>query len=299
MWFKNFQLYRLSLPFDLNIDQLNQKLGSFAFAPCNGGDLQSEGWLSPRENDLLAHQLGSHFLMMFGVEKKLLPASVINQVTKARAVELEEQQGFPPGRKAIKNLKELVREELLPRAFSILRTTRVWIDSENGWLVIDTPSASKADEVLKGLLKVHAFSLSALKVNVSPQTAMTEWLATECPPKGFTLDQNTELRSSTDDKAAVRYVNHSVDSKEVQWHIEGGKRCTKLALTWNDRISFSLTDSLVIKQVKALELLVEKEKQMMGDADERLDADFVLMANEVSGLLDDLVFSLGGESQLK
>ena len=97
-------------------------------------------------------------LLMLGTEKKLLPASVINQVTKARAAEIEEQQGFKPGRKQMKELKEQVTDELLPRAFSIRRDTRVWIDPVNGWLVVDSSSPAKADEILKLLLEGGRFA---------------------------------------------------------------------------------------------------------------------------------------------
>jgi DNA recombination-dependent growth factor C len=45
-------------------------------------------------------------LLTLATEKKLLPSSVINQVAKARAAEQEEQQGFRPGRKQMKELKE-------------------------------------------------------------------------------------------------------------------------------------------------------------------------------------------------
>ncbi len=73
----------------------------------------------------------------------LLPTTVVNQVTRARAAEIEEQQGYKPGRKQLKELKEQVTEELLPRAFSNRRDTRVWIDPDNGWLAwilcIQTP----------------------------------------------------------------------------------------------------------------------------------------------------------------
>jgi hypothetical protein len=84
-------------------------------------------------------------------EKKLLPTSVVNQVTKARALKAEEQQGYQRGRKQMKEIKERVIDELLPKAFDVYRDTRVWIDPVNHWLVIDAAASGKADEVL-GLL---------------------------------------------------------------------------------------------------------------------------------------------------
>ncbi len=53
----------------------------------------------------------------------------------------------------MKEIKERVTDELLPRAFSVYRDTRVWIDPINRWLVIDAAASSKADEVIGMLAK--------------------------------------------------------------------------------------------------------------------------------------------------
>ena len=74
-------------------------------------------------------------------------------MVKQRAEKLEEEEGFKPGRKRLKELKELVRDELLPRAFSLSSDTRVWIDPVHGWLAVDTGSANKAGEVFTLLVK--------------------------------------------------------------------------------------------------------------------------------------------------
>ena len=70
-----------------------------------------------------------------------------------RIAELEAQQGHRVGRKETKEIKERVTDELLPRAFAHRRTTFVWIDPVNGWLVVDAASPAKADEVLELLGK--------------------------------------------------------------------------------------------------------------------------------------------------
>lgn len=58
------------------------------------------------------------------------------------------QQGYPVGRKQLKELRERVRDELLPRASTRRRRTNVWIYTTSGWLVVDASNASKAEEVL-------------------------------------------------------------------------------------------------------------------------------------------------------
>ncbi|MBY0573129.1 MAG: recombination-associated protein RdgC [Undibacterium sp.] len=295
MWFKNLQIFRLPAPWKVDIAQLNTQLASQAFSQCAASDMQTEGWDSPRGNDALVHSVNQQLLLLLTTEKKLLPSTVVNQVTKVRAAELEEQQGFAPGRKAMKDLKERVTDELLPRAFAIKRQTWVWIDPVNGWLVVDSSSPSKADEVIKLLLKCDKIPLESLRVKVSPQTAMTDWLVGNEAPKGFTIDQDTELRAVTEDKATVRYVRHSIDADDVQRHIANGKQCTKLALTWDDKVSFVLTENLAIKRIKPLDILDEDKDTRTADENERFDADFVLMTAELAKMIDDIVYALGGE----
>jgi recombination associated protein RdgC len=267
-----------------------------AFAPGNSVEMQSQGWASPRDNDSLVYALNGQLLLTFRTEKKLLPASVVTQVTKARAAELEEQQGFKPGRKQMRELKEQVTDELLPRAFSIRRDTRVWIDCRNGWLVIDAASQTVADEV-RGLLvkSIDQLPLGTVRVTQSPVAAMTEWLLSGEGPSGFTVDQDTELRSPTEGNATVRYVGHTLDAEDMRRHIEAGKQCMRLAMTWKDRVSFVLTPSLTIKRIAPLDVLKEASDPTAQGDDELFDSDFTLMTAELERMLGDLVDALGGE----
>ncbi|ODV41459.1 recombination-associated protein RdgC [Cupriavidus sp. UYMMa02A] len=296
MWFKNLQLHRFSAPWSPGADAVEASLAKHAFFPGTSLEMQTQGWASPRDNGQLVHTVGRQMLLTLRTEKKLLPATVVNQVTKRAAPEIEEQQGYKPGRKQIKELKEQVTEELLPRAFSIRRDTRVWIDPDNGWLAIDAASAAKADEVRGMLFKaLDPLPLANLHVNQSPVAAMTDWLSTDIAPTGFTVDQEIELQSGAESKATVRYVRHPLDAEDLRRHISGGKRCTRLAMTWNDRVSFVLTDSLAIKRVAPLDVIKEQADNTVSDEDERFDSDFTLMAGELAGMLGDLTEALGGE----
>jgi recombination associated protein RdgC len=295
MWFKNLQIYRLPARWDMTAERLAEFLAPQAFTPCTSMELQRQGWIPPRPGGALVHAVNQQLLLCLGTEKKLLPSSVINQVAKAKAAELEEQQGFKPGRKQTKELKEQVADELLPRAFSIRSSTFVWIDPVNGWLAIDAASHSRAEDVIRLLLKaVDRFPLDTLRVAQSPLRAMTEWLSADEAPAGFTVDQDTELRALGEGKATVRYVRHTLEADDVQRHIEAGKQCTRLALTWSDKISFVLTESLGIKRIAPLDVLKEADIGASND-DERFDADFMLMTGELAKLLADLVEALGGE----
>jgi len=125
---------------------------------------------------------------------------------------------------------------------------------------------------------------------------MTGWLAADEPPASFSIDQDAELRSSGESGAAIRYVKHSIDADDVRRHIQSGKQCTRLAMTWSDRISFELTEDLDIRKIRALDVLKENHPAQDTDA-EVFDAEFLLIAGEIVKLLADLVDALGGEKQ--
>lgn len=297
MWFKNLQIYRLPAPWAFTPEQLEEALKPQSFVPASSNELLRQGWDSPRGNGSLVHTVNKQMLIVLGTEKKLLPTSVINQVAKAKAAELEEQQGFPPGKKAMKELKERVADELLPRAFAIRSNIWCWIDPVHGWLVVDAASPSKADDVIKHLLKaVDKMPLASLRVQRSPVGVMTAWLEMDEAPHGFTVDQDTELRATGESKAAVRYVKHTLEPDDIRRHIASGKQCTRLAMTWNDKISFVLTESLAIKGIKPLDVLKETDA-VSRDDNERFDNDMLLMTGELSAMLADIVVALGGEAE--
>ena len=83
----------------------------------------------------------------------------------------------------------------------------------------------------------------------------------------------------------------------MRGHIAGGKTATRLALTWNDRISFVLTDQLQIKRLAFLDVLKEDAERRAENADDLFAADFVLMCGELAQLLGHLLEVLGGEGE--
>jgi DNA recombination-dependent growth factor C len=299
MWFKNFQVYRLPKNWQMTAEALAAALEPHAFTPASSNELVRLGWDAPRKDGGLVHAVNKQMLIRLRGEKKLLPATVINQVTKARAAGMEEAQGFAPGKKAMKELKERVADELLPRAFSIESNIWTWIDPVNGWLVVDAASPSKADEVIKLLLKaVDKLPLESLRVQRSPVGVMTEWLQTDEAPAGFTIDQDAIMRATGESKAQVAYKRHTLEPAEVRRHIEAGKQCTRLAMTWESKISFVLDETLAIKSVKALDVLAEETRGTSRNDDERFDGDFMLMTGELAKMLADVVEALGGEATM-
>lgn len=306
MLLKNLTLYRISDRWPARADTLEKKLADLPLKPCGAFAMESIGWMQPRdEGEFLYHQ-NHHWMPALGVEQKLLPATVVRQAVEERAAKLAKKQAFPVGRKQKRDLKEEVLNELMPRALARRRVTRGWVDRDNGLLAVDAASDPKAEQFVETLRRADD-NLGALRLDTqrSPASAMAEWLSKGDAPGKFGIDQDLELRAPDASKASVRYARHTLEGRDIRDHLSAGKTPVKLGLTWNDRISFVLTDTLQVKRVTFLDLLKredggeENNESDAADAAEReaekFEAEFALVTGELSLMLADLVKALGGE----
>lgn len=297
MWFRNLRIYRLSADWRKDPNKLNDLLAQHPLTPCGSLAMKSSGWVAPKAGAFV-HAVNKQWLIALGVEQKLLPMSIIRQVTQERVALMEAEQDRTVGRKEVRDLRENVTLELLPRAFTHRRITLAWIDPVNGWLVLDAASDAKADEFMESLLKAAGDAqVRPVQTELSPSSAMTGWLASGEAPAGFSVDDDLELRASAADQSVIRYVHHALEGEEIQRHIANGKIATRLGMTWNDRISFVLNDKMQVKRLSFLDIVKDDAEQSPKDADEHFDLDFVLMTGELDRLFKDLLLALGGEGK--
>jgi recombination associated protein RdgC len=299
MWFKNLVIYRLPADWSLSAVELESRLEKHALQPCSPFEMLSRGWVPATEGGRLVHTVNQQHLVALGVNQKLLPTSIIRQEAVARAQVLAESQGFPVGRRQMRELKMRVTEELRARALTRRRTTRAWIDPAGGWCIVDAASPGKAEEVIEALRDaLDTFAVQLLDTQRTPHTSMAAWLTHGNAPGRFSIDQDLELQTADKSKAIVRYTRHPLDGAEIRTHLSAGKYPTRLGLTWSDRIAFVLTDKLQVKRVEFLEMTADAaaggESEI--DAADRFDIDFTVMCGELAKLLTDLVQSLGGEN---
>ncbi|MGA0031785.1 MAG: recombination-associated protein RdgC [Burkholderiales bacterium] len=296
MWLKNLVLYRAAEGCFSDADALNDKLAEETLQPCGGYQMESRGWVAPHDEGRYVHQLQKHWLIALGDEQKILPATIIRQQAEEKARVVEQQQGRPVGRKQMREIRDQITSELMPRALARRRTTHAWIDASNQLLAVDTGAGTKAELFMEALRRSDA-ELKAARIDTqrSPAAAMAEWLVKGEAPGAFGIDQDLELRAADASKATVRYARHSLEGREIRDHISAGKTVVKLGLTWNDRISFVLTEELQLKRLQFLDILRRESDSEAGDEAERFDNDFALMTGELALLIRDLLKALGGE----
>ena len=289
MLFKNLFVYRLPEKWSWTAAELEKRLGEFKLRPCGPFDVSTRGWQPVTKTGRLLHTIGRNHMLSLGTNQKLLPGSIIRQMAEERAEAQAEEQGYPVGRRQMREIKAKVADELRARALTRRTSTRAWIDAQSGWFVIDAAGAPRAEAVLETLVStLDSFVPAPLEASRSMHALMTAWLMQGDAPGRFAIDDELEMQSADQTKATVRYARHPLDGKDIRAHLAAGKYPTRLGLTWNSRVSFIVTEKLHMKRVEFLELGQDSADAHEVDPAEQFDIDFTVMAGELSKLLADL-----------
>ncbi|MBT4521416.1 MAG: recombination-associated protein RdgC [Halieaceae bacterium] len=301
MWFKNLRAYRLTKPFDLSPEQLGEQLSRSGFEPCAKSQPLSLGWVSPLggESESLVHAANGRYLIALKREEKLLPSTVVREQVEEKVVEIEADQARKVYRKERLMLKDEIIQDCLPRAFSRSSQTYAYIDTRTNWVFVDAATAARAEELLNILRdNIGSFPVLLPQVNNAPLATMTGWLAHRNLPDDFELGHECELREPSEEGGVVRCRGIDLLSEEVETHLNTGKQVARLSLCWDDRVDLVLAEDLCLRRIRFSEELM-KENDEIPEADNaaRLDADFALMSEAISGLQDRVIALFGGEVQ--
>lgn len=230
-------------------------------------------------------------------EEKVLPSAVINEMVQEKILDTEDREGRKLSKKERTAIKEEICFELLPKAFSFSRKTYAYIDPQQGWLIVDSPSANKAEDLLSNLRKCLGSLPVVPPVTVEkPVAVMTQWLLTQTTPGDVAIEDECELRAPEQEGGIIRCKRHDLTLPEIKNHLDTGKQVIKLAVTWADRISFIVDESLSIKRLRFLDMIQDQVADIeTSDEAEQFDVDFSIMSMELANFLPRLMELFGGE----
>ncbi len=300
MWFKNLTLFRFTEPFTLSPADVEEKLQAMPFKPCGNHEEASFGWTPPlgKNSEQLIHTSNGFIMLCSKREEKVLPSAVINEMVQEKILEIEDRENRKLSKKERTAARDEIMFELLPRAFVFSRKTYAYIDPKGGWLVVDSASAKKAEDLLSNLRKCLGSLPVVPPLTVTkPVITLTQWLfSDELPPADVNIEDECELRAPEEAGGSIRCKRHDLSLPEIKNHLDTGKQVIKLAITWNDRISFIIDEQLGIKRLKFLELIQEQVSDTAAESEiERFDVDFSIMTLELANFLPRLLELFDGE----
>lgn len=296
--FKNLTLYRIAPGWNPTPEAMEKALDSQRFVPCSATQDLSIGWVEPRgeAHGPLVEAIAGQRILRLQIETKAVPGAVVRRKAQEAADHIEATTGRKPGKKETKALREDARMALLPQAFARQQQAWIWIDPERGWLATDASSQGKLDAVVTALVRAFdGLVVTLLNTQVTPQTAMAQWLTAadaEEWPEGLAVERECELRSTDEERSIVRFTRHHLFNDDVRRHVAEGKRPTRLAMSWEGRVGFTLTEGMQLKKIAFLEGVFEDQPK---DEEQTFDSNVAIGTGELRGTLEALIAALGGE----
>jgi len=300
MWFRNIQFYRFEQAFTLSGSALHELLATHQARDCGQMELFCEGWARPLglDGQTLVHETDGCLMLCLRREDKVLPASLLREEVEQKALELEAREARPVGRKERADIREEVLRDLLPRALVRSSHTFAYIDPKNDWLIVNAASSRKAEELIMLLRKtLGTLNVVLPQTGISPEGAMTGWMLDDASlPAGFVAEDECEMRADGEAVSVIRCKHVDLGSKEIRAHVEAGRRVHRMALGWQERLSFVLHDDLSIRRIHYDNELIE-QADAGGDAAAQFDADFAIMSAELGMLIPALLAALDAPAE--
>ena len=293
-WFKNAMAYRLTSKIDLS--KIEEALQTEKFTPCEKSDYSRFGWSEPlHDTGLLAYQASGHILLVSCKEEKNLPAYAVNRKLAERLAELEEKEERKLKKIEKQALKDAVISEMLPHAFSKFTYTAIWIDTNKGLVFVDSSSAKKAEDSLALLRKsLGSLPVVPLTFNSDISAVMTDWLSNNNAPEWATLLEDCKLKDFAADNE-ITIKRQDLDNEEILNLIEHGNSVISLAIQRENHLSFVLNQDGTLGKIKFEDDITERNDDILKeDYQQRFDADFILMVEELSPLFELLAAEFDG-----
>ncbi|MWP62202.1 recombination-associated protein RdgC [Gilliamella sp. Pas-s25] len=297
LWFKNAIIYQLNNDTLLNKDAIEKAIKSHPFTPCGNLDITKMGWVSPyhdnNDNDFIVDMQG-HLLLRIKKETKILPAPVIKQAL----LEKIDKQEQALSRKLTKNEKATLKDEvmidLMPRAFSKYNHYWLWIDTHNKRIIVDCSSFKQAEDILAILRKeLGSLALTPLSIDKPLEQVMTTWAKENLTFPPFLLGDQAELKDPLEGNGIISCKNQEITSDEMRVHFDSGKWITKIKIIDERGVSFIVNNDLTFKRIKFDTVILDENEDIGSDElDQRLEADFFIMANTLANTIHDFYLTI-------
>ena len=294
--FTSITIFQVQAGMPSSASELEGVLKDHPFRPTGPTQDLSVGWVPPREeNGALVESINGQWIANMAMETRSVPSSAINDLVDERATAIEEQTGRKPGKKERKNLKEECLLELLPKAFPKKSRTVIWLNKDKNWLIINSTSSSKTDQIITQLVRLLPnFTCSRVNTVASPLACMAAWLEQKDAPGSLDFGNTLEMKAQDDTKASVKFGSHYLLGDEVSQHLAIGKMPVRMGLVWDGKVNFTLDGEMRLTKLK---FAIEKEPS--DESADFFDGSVAIETGELTILIEGLLESLGGQAPMQ
>ncbi|SER37566.1 recombination associated protein RdgC [Pseudomonas lutea] len=300
MFFRNLLIYRITQDRELEAEALAEALASKPARPCANQELTTYGFIPPidaGEGSALVHASSGYLLIATRKEERIPPSAAVKEALDEKVKAIEGEQMRKVYKKERDQLKDEIVMSLLPHTFRKKKTTRAAIMPKQGLILVDASSPRQAEDLLSTLREaLGSLPVRPLSVINEVCVTMTDWLKNQTATHDLHILDDTQLKDAHEDGGSITVKAQDLTAEEIQNHLSAGKMVTRLALAWQDKLSFVLDEKLTLKNIRFEDLLQEQADQEGGDdALAQLDASFTIMMLTFAEFLPELVEALGGE----
>lgn len=294
MWFKQAAIFQLREDFQYSPDKLKEKLATFAYRPCLPSMTISLGWIPPVDipEAPLVQMINSYIIFCLQVEEKILPANVIRQELNKKVKEIELTECRKVRAKEKYTLRDDIIATLLPRAFSKLTQIYAYIDPKLNCLIVSTTQEKKLEKMILMVTKSLNEEISPVVIPRLSYT-LTQWVKAQTYASMFGIERFCTLQDPNQQNRMIRCQHQDLFVNSVQSFLKEGFYVKQLALSWYDRVSFTLNDSFVLTGIKFQDEVVAQAQEVeAGTLQQQFIADFLIMSAMLTMLLIDLYDAL-------
>ena len=285
--YKNIMIYKFDEQVDLTAEQLEELLVQHPLRDCGQDELETYGWLPAfSQGESLVEEMNKALFIRLGMEIKKLPRKAIQTAIEKRA---RDNNIDLLDRVLYKELEEAITDEFIKKTAPEQDSICAYIDLEKGWLVIDAPSEKKASLVTAMLRNsLGSLPVTGYAPQVDMSTIMTDWVRQGYISESFTLLDEIEMKElNKDEGGTARYKGIPLDLKEIELNLDEGWSVTKIRLSYEDLITFTLGGDFIPKRVRYLDQFQER-LELSDDQNAVAQSNAYLLVDVVRTLMTDL-----------
>ena len=244
--------YKCAMPrIAANLAELIDKLPFVELSP---SDFNGIGFIEPIQHEGLVLTFDGGYAFALRYDEKIVPASAVKAETKKRSSKIKEEQGFKPGRKQTKEIREAVQAELTHRALTKSKVIQCFYIIEHNLLMLPTTSKSLADRVMARIVKAMC-SLEATTIYLSTAkssltTRLMRYLESDYDSFGdFIVGSKCKLCGSDGEKFSFDLSQSlSGANQGLREAVAGGALVSEIELR-TGAITFRLTEEFRLKGI--------------------------------------------------